>query len=332
MKYLSSVLATLSLAFLSPLSSADWYQDTQHVMGTEAHIEIWAETAVEAEQAISLVMRELIRIDRLMSPFHKDSELYRINAHAAISKQPISVELFKLINKSLFYSRLSKGAFDISFSSLGRFYDYPQGKLPNERQRTNYGPKINYRNIKLSREPDSIHFLEKGMAIDLGGIAKGHAIDKAIELLMAQGVYSALISLGGDSRIIGTRQGRPWVIGIQHPRYKERQILRIPLSDTAISTSGDYERYFMKGGERIHHIIDPSSGRSAGAVQSVSILAPLAVDSDALSTTVFVLGIKDGLNLINKLSGIDAIIIDVNGFLHYSDGLLMPSASNLDND
>ena len=159
--------------------------------------------------------------------------------------------------------------------------------------------------------------------MDLGGIAKGYAVDRGIDILRRAGVESAVISAGGDSRILGDLGNRPRTIGIRHPRNRNEYAVMIPLADTAISTSGDYERFFMQGEVRVHHILDPDTGRSAQGLQSASVLAPLAVDSDALSTTVFVLGVERGLQLVNSLPGVDAILIDGSGKLHYSAELLL---------
>lgn len=312
------------LVLFSNTAQCEWFSDTQDIMGTVAYVELWSESSEQASKAIREAMDELKRIDKLMSPYDTASELYKINHQAVFSPVVISVELFTLIEKSLYYSRLSGGAFDISFSSVGRFYSYPKSQAPSAQKIAHLLTSINYKKIILDKKTNTLFLQDPEMALDLGGIAKGYAVDNAVERLKLLGITSAIVSAGGDSRILGDRSGRPWLIGIQHPRIKGQHALRIPLSDTAISTSGDYERFFIQDGVRVHHILDPISGRSAHDVQSVSILAPLAVDSDALSTTVFVLGVKKGLQLINRLQGVDAIIIDGKGLLHYSDDLIMP--------
>jgi thiamine biosynthesis lipoprotein len=164
--------------------------------------------------------------------------------------------------------------------------------------------------------------------IDLGGIAKGYAVDRAIDITRDCGIERAMISAGGDSRIIGDRGGRPWMIGIRHPRDSSGIALRLPLSDSAISTSGDYERFFIADGKRVHHIIDPDTGRSAGASWSATVIGPDALTTDALSTTIFILGAADGLALIESLDGFDAIVIDSGGKVHYSSGFQVPEAAS----
>jgi thiamine biosynthesis lipoprotein len=232
-------------------------------------------------------------------------------------------EIVEVVARALYYSRLSDGAFDVSFASVGQYYDYRAGKAPADAQVQRELHNIDYRAIVLNAEAGTIAFTRPGLQIDLGGIAKGYAVDRGIAILQQAGITSAVISAGGDTRVLGDLGDRPRTIGIRHPRKKDEFAAMIPLADTAISTSGDYERFFEKNGVRFHHILDPGTGRSPSTVQSTSILASRAVDSDALSTTVFVLGVQSGLALVNRLPGVDAIIIDGAGKLHYSAELLL---------
>jgi thiamine biosynthesis lipoprotein len=164
------------------------------------------------------------------------------------------------------------------------------------------------------------------MRIDLGGFAKGHAVDNAATILRHRRVRHAMVSAGGDSRVIGDRRGRPWTIGIRDPRRPGEMSALLPLQDVSISTSGDYERYFEADGQRFHHLIDPKTGRSPTGVHSVTILAEDGLTTEALSKTVFVMGVEKGLRLIESQRGVDAVIVDATGVLHYSSGLLAPAA------
>lgn len=321
------VIFFLTMAALSAPAQAGWHQDTRAMMGTEVHVELWTENNTLAAEAIRQVMEEMAAVEQGMSPWIETSELYRINAEAARRPVAVSPVLFELLERSLYYSRRSKGAFDISFASLGYRYDYRKGVEPTEQDREKLRKAIDYRAIELNAKDRTVRFHHPDLRIDLGGIAKGHAVDRAIERLRALGITSAIVTAGGDSRIIGNRHGRPWMVGIRHPRQDGKHAVLLPLDNTALSTSGDYERFFLDGERRVHHIMNPRTAAPATGVQSVSILAPLATDSDALSTTVFVLGVVEGLRLVNQLPGIDAIIIDADGKLHYSDGLLMPVAA-----
>ena len=200
-------------------------------------------------------------------------------------------------------------------------YDYRKKQKPSKEEISKRFKSINYKNIRLNQIKQTIYFTQKNTQIDLGGIAKGHAVDNAIMLLQKHGIKQAMISAGGDTRIIGDKHGRPWYVGIRHPRNKNESAVVLPLSQTAISTSGDYERYFIKDNIRHHHIINPSTGDSARELRSVSILTKDSTTADALSTTVFILGLNKGMKLIAGLPNTEAIIIYNNGQMHYSTGL-----------
>ena len=259
-----------------------------------------------------------------MSPYKKDSELSKINSNAAKKPLHISQELFDLISKSIKISQLSNGAFDISFASVGYLYDYRKKQKPTQAEITSKLKTINYKNIQLDPVKQTLFFTQPGMRIDLGGIAKGYAVDNAIKILRENGIKQAMVSAGGDTRILGDKGGRPWLVGIRHPRQAGKSTIVIPLEQTAISTSGDYERFFIQDNIRHHHIISPQTGRAARSLQSVTILGNDATTTDALSTTVFILGLKKGMQLVASLKGIEAVIIDAKGNIHYSTGLTQP--------
>ncbi len=257
-----------------------------------------------------------------MSPYKSNSEISYINNNAAVSAIKISEEMASLINRSLEFSSLSDGAFDITYASIGYRYHYREHQLPDDQFIDSRLDAINYLHINL--ENGQIRFNNANVRIDLGGIAKGYAVDRAIDIVIDCGINEAMISAGGDSRILGNKRGKPWVIGIQHPRKTDELAMVLPLSDTAISTSGDYQRFFIHNGQRIHHIINPRTGRSADQTWSATVTGTNALTTDALSTTVFVLGAEKGLALIETLEDIDAIIIDKEGKVHYSSGFSEP--------
>lgn len=322
------LLIYIALLFASQLCLAKWHGDTQDIMGTKVSVALWLEDDQKAEQAVAAVMAEMRRIDEHFSPYIDTSELYRANqlAPKASAKNPlgISPELAEIINKSLHYSKLSDGAFDITFASLGRYYDYRKKLTPSAQQSEELLPAINYRLIHLDTKNNTLWFEHPKLYIDLGGIAKGYAVDNAIEILQSFGVKHASVGAGGDSRVIGDKFGRPWLIGIKNPRA-DAVAITLPLEDVAVSTSGDYERYFIDDkGERVHHIINPRTGKSTNGINSVTIIGPLGFDTDPLSTTVFVMGAEKGMALINKLPGFDAVIISSDGKVFYSQGLMAP--------
>lgn len=317
---LLTIAVLLPFLFTKP-ASAEWFKADRAIMGTAIHVELWHTDKVSAKRNIEQVFNEMQRIDSLMSPFKKESELSLINLQATNHPVKISSELYKLIKKSIYISKLSNGAFDITFASVGRFYDYRKKLKPTRTEVMNNLKAINYKNINLNPDNQTIFFTRAETKIDLGGIAKGHAVDNAIKLLQQNGITQAMISAGGDTRIIGDKGGRPWYVGIRHPRDKGKSAVVLPLSQTAISTSGDYERYFIQDNIRHHHIIKPDTGDSARELRSVSIIGPNSTTTDALSTTVFILGLNKGMKLVSSLKNIEAIIIDNNGQMHYSSGL-----------
>ncbi len=321
-KFLLVTLLTLGFA---SLSHAEWYKDEQAIMGTSIRAEVWSTDAEKAQAGIRAVMQEMHRIDYLMSPFKEDSELSRINREAADHPVKISRELFDLIDRSLHFSRISDGVFDITFSSVGYLYDYRAGIAPSDTDIAKTLPGINYRHLILNPRDSTIKFERKGMRIDLGGIAKGYAVDKCIAILSAMGFHQALVTAGGDSRLLGDRDGRPWMIGIRDPRKKAGEAaVVIPLSDTAISTSGDYERFFIRDGVRYHHILNPKTGKSALNSRSATVIGPDATTTDALTKPLFILGWEKGMQLLESLPGIEAVVIDNTGQIHYSSGLEPP--------
>ena len=314
-----SLLITLLVAALIPrLAVAQWQEHQWDVMGTRASVTLWAER--DASSLFADLEAEMARLNQLLSPWIENSELARLNRHAAESPQTVSREFYALLETSLYYYQLTDGAFDITFASAGHLYDYRAGKAPSDDTLQAATRHINARHIQLLPH-DQVRFSDPGTVVDLGGIAKGYAIDRGIALLREAGIEHAWLSLGGDSYVLGDHRGRPWGVGIQHPRDRDAVAMHLPLSDIAMSTSGDYQRYYIENGERIHHIITPSTGKSASGVVSVTILAEQSIDADALSTSVFVLGTEKGLALVNQLANTSVIIIDQQGTIHYSDDL-----------
>lgn len=313
-------LLVIALLLLALPVQAEWYEREGSSMGTKIHVRLWAENAALGEQALDNAFAEMQRIDHAFSPYKPASELSTVNRQAFDQPVSLSAELCGLIERSLQFSQLTQGAFDITFASVGFQYDYRQAKKPSEQQLQQSLPAVNYRLITL--ENCTLRFADKRVKIDLGGIAKGHAVDAVAALMQKQGIENASITAGGDSYLLGDRHGKPWVIGVRHPRDENNIVAVIPLENAALSTSGDYERFFEENGVRYHHILNPKTGRSATGIQSVTIIGDHGWRTDALSTSVFVLGVDKGLKLINDLAGIDAIIIDGQGLLHYSDELL----------
>jgi thiamine biosynthesis lipoprotein len=234
----------------------------------------------------------------------------------------ITKELFDLLTTAAQYSVLTEGAFDITYASVGYLYDFRRHIRPDEAQIDKALPAVDYRHVLLDPKRQTVRFSQQGVRIDLGGIAKGYAVDRGIDVLKARGYTRAYVSAGGDSRIIGDRFGKPWMVGIRDPRKEPGTVItRIPLVDAAISTSGDYERFFDEDGVRYHHIIDPKTGHSASKVRSATVIGPYAIRTDGLSKTAFVLGPEEAMKIYNSIEDIDAIIVKLDGTVIYSKGL-----------
>ncbi|MEO5883864.1 MAG: FAD:protein FMN transferase [Caldimonas sp.] len=304
-----------------------WLKREQAIMGTAIVVELWSDEPAAGAVAIDAVMAEMHRIDRTMSPHKDDSELTRINRGAGSAPVRLSDEMTSLLTRAESFARLTGGAFDITYAAVGQLYDYRAGTRPSPEALARACRAVGWRFLALDRGARTVRFTRPGMRIDLGGFAKGYAVDNAARILRAHGIRHAMVSAGGDSRVIGDRRGRPWTIGIRDPRGGSADVVAVlPLEDVSISTSGDYERYFDDAGERFHHLIDPATGRSPASVRSVTVLAEDGLTSEALSKAAFVLGVDRGLALIHSFPGVDAIVVDAAGTLHYSPGLVAPAA------
>lgn len=320
-KFMRKLLLLVLLLIFSFNVCAKWYQHSFEVMGTKAKVEFEWNDEQTANDLINQVIEEMNRIDRLMSPFKASSELTLINMQAAKMPLVISTEMFQLLERSIYFSKLTNGAFDISFSSVGYLFDFHKRQRPSPEQLKSLKDAINYRQIILNKEQQSVFFTDDRVKIDLGGIAKGHSVDQCINLLIKAGVKNAYVNAGGDSRLIGKRGDRLWYIGVRHPRDDKKLLVNLPLEEIALSTSGDYERFFIQDGIRYHHIIDPKTGEPAMYLQSATILANDSTTADALSTSIFVLGVEKGMQLVNSLPDISAIVVDRHGKMFLSRDL-----------
>jgi thiamine biosynthesis lipoprotein len=316
-------LATLLL--LSPLAiRAEWIGDARPMMGTEVSVYLWSDDSEAGLAALESVFQEADRIDRLMSTYKDDSEISKINREAAEAPVKSGEELYRLISRSLEISVLTQGAFDITYESVGQHYDFRERQRPDDLTVESELENIDFRYVQLDDAAQTVRFGRKGVRINLGGIAKGYVVERGISILRAKGIQNAIVTAGGDSRLLGDRRGRPWMVGIRDPRKDGEVAISVPLQDEAISTSGDYERYFDEDGVRYHHIIHPGTGTPVGGVHSATVIGPDAVTTDALSTSVFVMGVDQGLRMIATLADYESIVIDAKGRVFFSDGLEPP--------
>jgi thiamine biosynthesis lipoprotein len=308
---------------LAAPAQANWVRRvTDGIMGTRITVELWADDETKADPAIDAVLEEMRHIDDSMSTYKPSSEVSLVNAKAADGPMRISKELFELLTAANEYSVITDGAFDITYASVGYMYDFRKHVHPDETQIDKALRAVNFRHVLLDPKNQTVQFSQKGVRIDLGGIAKGYSVDRGIDILKARGFTRAYVSAGGDSRIIGDRFGKPWMVGIRDPRKGEGEVItRIPLADAAISTSGDYERFFEENGVRYHHIIDPRTGHSASKVLSATVIGPYATRTDGLSKTAFVLGPEKAMEIYNSIDDVDAIIVKLDGTVIYSKGI-----------
>jgi len=320
----------MAICVISIPARAAWVGDARPLMGTEVSVLLWHDDAAAGEQLVEEVFREAERIDKLMSTYIEDSRISEINRLAAEEPVVAGDELFQIIRRSLDISVLTLGAFDITYESVGQHYDFRKRQRPDDATVETERKLIDYRFVDLNQAAGTVRFRQKGVRINLGGIAKGYVVERGVDILRMRGAKNAIVTAGGDSRLLGDRRGQPWMVGIRDPRNEGQVAISVPLENEAISTSGDYERFFEEGDIRYHHIIQPSTGAPASGVNSATVFGPDAVITDALSTSVFVMGVDQGLRLIATLPDYESIVIDDAGRIYYSDGLQQPEAQDFE--
>jgi FAD:protein FMN transferase len=322
-------LALLALAclLLGPTARAEWYEREEAIMGTRVAVQLWATDPDLAARAMDAVMADMHRTDELMSTYKPESQLSQVNAHAYERPVKVDPDIVDVVQKSLEYSRLSDGAFDITYASVGYLYDYRKHVHPTQAQIDAALPSVDYRQLRIDPKANTIRFLHPGMRIDLGGIAKGWAVDRGVEILRHMGIEHAMVNAGGDTRLLGDRLGKPWIVGIRDPRKDNAVVTRIPLQDEAISTSGDYERFFEEDGVRYHHILVPGTGKSPSLVRSVTVIGATATHTDGLTKPIFILGVERGMEFVRRVKDVEAVIVDKEGRIFYSPGLEPPETA-----
>lgn len=304
-------------------------------MGNRFEISVVSADADWANNRLADAVAEISRIERLLTTFDEASQTNQINANAGIRPVQVDAEVFALIERSLQLSALTQGAFDITYGSIDKRlwnFDTAMTSLPDAQTARRLVRLINYRNVLLD-EPNSTVFLkERGMRVGFGGIGKGYAAEQAKRLLKALGVESGIVNASGDLTTWGTQpNGQPWTIGIADPDRRGtggRAFSYLNISDMAVATSGNYEKYALINGRRYSHTIDPKTGYPVSGIKSVTIIAPNAELADALATPVMVMGVEVGLNLINQMRHIACIILDEDDQLHTSHNirLVTPAA------
>jgi thiamine biosynthesis lipoprotein len=316
-----AALAALLILSCSGKGSGQLHRSSRLLVGTLVEVTISAPTD-KARVATEAVFDEIKRVEDLTS-FHRPSGLTGINNTAGTGPTKPDRELLELIELALGTAKATRGAFDPTVGVLCRLWSFSGGepRLPDNREILGAMTKVGWNRVKFDNSDGTIILPEKGMALDLGGIAKGYALDRAAEVLKKQGIASALVNAGGDVLAVGEKEpGKPWRIGIQDPRNSREVVAVAPLKDRVIMTSGDYERFFLKDDKRYHHILNPATGYPAEGAQSVTIIASRGVVAEPLGATIFVLGVDEGLKYVQSLPGVEALVIDPQGQIHMTPG------------
>ncbi len=285
-------------------------------MGSRFDITVVAKDSMEANSYIDSAVEEISRIEKLISSWDSQSQTSEINRNAGKAPVKVDTELFNLIERALGISKLTDGAFDISYASMDRIwkFDGSMTEMPSETEINTSISKVGYENIELNKEAHTVFLKKKGMKIGFGAIGKGYAADRAKQLLISKGVSSGIINASGDMNTWGKQtNGNDWKVAITNPLNKNKVFAILPITDGAVVTSGNYEKYVTFNGIRYTHIIDPRTGYPSSGIVSVTVFAPKAELADALATSVFVMGKDVGLNRINQLPKIECIIIDEKG-------------------
>ena len=305
-KRMGLVLSIVLLLLLCSCSNVSEYSETRELMGTFVEITVIESNSTKARNAMTKAFSEISRVEQIFSNYINTSAVSVLNKKGEVKANE---EFNSVLLRSLYYSDMSSGAFDITvqpvLSLFTRTYTVEK-RPPTSEELEAACALVGYDKIVVSGD---LVMIDEGMEITLGGIAKGYAVDRAIAVLQEEGISNALVNAGGDMRAIGSKRGSPWIIALQNPRDRSDYITIIELEDKAIATSGDYERYFVPN-KTVHHILDPKTCKSAEQLISVTIIADDATTADALSTTVYVLGPDEGISLVEELESVEALIID----------------------
>ena len=294
-------------------------------MGNHFSISVAAEDETFAYRCIDSAVDEIRRIERLLTTFDETSQTNRINANAGIQPVTVDQEVIDLIERSVRISGITQGAFDISYGSIDkRFWNFDQTmtELPSREAAKEAVRLINYKNIIIDKIQSTVFLKEKGMRIGFGGIGKGYAADKAKHVLQQSGIQCGVVNASGDLATWGLLPGgKPWTIGIANPDDKNQLFSHLEISNMAVATSGNYEKFVMIDGQRYSHTIDPKTGYPVKGIKSVTVICSNAELADALATPITVMGTKAGLFLVDQLKGVECIIIDDNNKLFVSKNI-----------
>lgn len=321
LKYLIFFATLLSSTFIF---SQQIHKRTLKLMGSRFDISVVSNDTLNATNYITFAVNEIKRIEKLISSWDSNSQTSEIIRNAGIKPVKVDKELFNLIERSIAISKLTDGAFDISYASMDKIWKFDGSMkiMPSEEKIKASVSKVGYQNIILDKKNTTIFLKLRGMKIGFGAIGKGYAADKAKALLISKGVKAGIINASGDMNTWGTQpNGQEWTIAITNPLNKNNAFAILPITNGAVVTSGDYEKYVTFNNKRYTHIIDPRTGYPSSGIISVSVFAPKAELADALATSIFVMGTEVGINRINQLPNIECIIINDKGNINTSKNI-----------
>jgi FAD:protein FMN transferase len=301
------------------------FKQVEKLMGNRFEITVVANDEIWAHEKIALAIAEIKRIEKLLTTFANDSQTNQINKYAGIGEVTVDKEVFDLIERSLRISSITDGAFDITYGSLDKRlwnFDKTMTALPDNDIAKEMVKLINYKNVILNKTNSSVMLKEKGMRIGFGGIGKGYAAEMAKSVLQKEGVQAGIVNAAGDLTTWGFQaNGQPWTIGIANPDNAHFPFSYINITNMAVATSGNYEKFVKINGKKYSHTINPKTGLPVTGIKSVTIISPNAEIADAMATPVTIMGIEAGLNLINQIQYVSCIIIDDNNKIYSSKNI-----------
>lgn len=301
------------------------FKRPQKLMGNAFEITVVSDDENIAHRHIEAAIEEIRRIEKLLTTFSEESQTNLINKNAGIQPVKVDWEIFDLIERSLRISRITDGYFDISYGGIDKSFwnfDREMKELPNPELIRDHLKLVNYQNVILDGEHQTVFLKEKGMRIGFGGIGKGYAAEMAKRLLQKRGVISGIVNASGDLTTWGNQaDGKPWTVGIADPDNAKQPFSYMNITDMAVATSGNYEKFVMINGKKYSHTINPKTGMPVSGVKSVTIFCPNAEIADAMATPVSIMGIDAALNMVNQINHLECIIIDDSGRIYTSQNI-----------
>lgn len=301
------------------------YRKVLKLMGNRFEITVVSDNEKDALTRIDEAVGEISRIEKLLTTFKEDSQTNLINLNAGRAPVKVDREVFDIIKRSKRISEVTQGAFDITYGSVDKkLWNFDKGmtSLPDAETAKNAVHLINYRNVILDEKKCTVFLKEKGMRIGFGGIGKGYAAERAKYILQQKGITSGIVNAAGDLTAWGNQpDGKEWTIGIADPNSTHHPFSYLSITDMAIATSGNYEKFITINGKKYSHTIDPKTGLPVTGIKSVTIISPNAEVADAMATPVMIMGIKVGLNLVNQIKGLSCIIVDDNDKIYTSKNI-----------